>query len=139
MSKKTKILFIILFLTFSLFLFTHTVFAQEGVPKIENPLGGEFDPRVILGRIIGAALGVVGSIALVVFILGGLMWMTAGGNEERIRKGKDIIVWATLGLAVIFASYALVKFLLAAFSESGNKAGEFKNPGGGAEVKNPGG
>ena len=88
-------------------------------PKIENPLGGEFDPRVLLGRIIGAALGVVGSIALAMFILGGFTWMTSSGNQEKVKKGKDMILWASIGLAVIFASYVMVKFVLYALTSTG--------------------
>jgi len=40
--------------------------------------------------------------------------MTAAGNTERVEKGKKTIVWAVLGLVVIFTSYALVKFILLA-------------------------
>ena len=36
------------------------------------------------------------------------------GNEQQIKKGKDILMWATLGLVIIFSSYALVKFVLQA-------------------------
>lgn len=68
----------------------------------------------MIGTIIKAVLGVVGSLALVMFIYGGLLWMTAAGNTERVEKGKKTIVWAVLGLVVIFTSYALVKFILLA-------------------------
>jgi len=68
----------------------------------------------LIGTIIKAVLGVVGSLALVMFIYGGLLWMTAAGNTERVEKGKKTIVWAVLGLVVIFTSYALVKFILLA-------------------------
>ena len=81
-------------------------------PTIENPLGDVGDPRALLGRIIGAAMGVVGSLALVVFLYGGFTWMTSGGNADRVKHGRDLIVWAAIGLFVIFASYAMVRFVL---------------------------
>ncbi len=68
--------------------------------------------QVLIGRVIQAILGLVGSIALLMFVYGGFMWMTAAGNEERVKKGKDVLVWASLGLAVIFASYIMVYFIL---------------------------
>ena len=34
------------------------------------------------------------------------------GGKEKIQKGKDILVWSTIGLVVIFMSYAIVKFVL---------------------------
>ena len=38
--------------------------------------------------------------------------MTAAGTAEKVEKGKQILVWATIGLIVIFTSYALVRFVL---------------------------
>jgi hypothetical protein len=70
------------------------------------------DPNVLIGRIIKAALGIVGSLALVMFIFGGFVWMTSVGNNEKVTKGKNIIIWATLGLVVVFAAYAAVSFVL---------------------------
>ncbi|MCK5061924.1 hypothetical protein KAR28_05260 [Candidatus Parcubacteria bacterium] len=39
-------------------------------------------------------------------------WMTAAGNKEAVTKGKDIIIWSVMGLAVIFLAYAVVNFIL---------------------------
>jgi hypothetical protein len=81
--------------------------------ELKNPLGTDnTDPRVIIGQGIRTILGIVGSVALAVFIYGGILWLTSGGNEQRIKKGKDVILWATLGLVVIFAAYAIVGFFL---------------------------
>lgn len=78
-----------------------------------NPLGkGTNDPSVVIGKLIQAVLGVVGSIALLMFVYGGLLWMTAAGAPDRITKGKDTLIWAVLGLVVIFSSYALVDLVL---------------------------
>ena len=37
--------------------------------------------------------------------------MTAAGNAEKVEKGKEIFIWAAIGLIVIFTSYALVRFI----------------------------
>lgn len=82
---------------------------------LTNPLTGNqtsIEIPVLIGRIIKAVLGIVGSLALVMFIYGGFMWMTSAGNSEQVQKGKNILIWAALGLAVIFSSYALVKFVI---------------------------
>lgn len=78
-----------------------------------NPLGTT-DIPTLAGRIINAVLGIVGSIALVMFIYGGFSWMTAAGNQEAVTKGKNILIWATVGLIVIFSAYALVNFVFTA-------------------------
>ena len=80
--------------------------------KFPNPFGDEKDPRVIIGQVIKAILGIVGSLALIMFIWGGLLWMTSGGNTDRLTKGRNTLVWAALGLVIIFASYALVHFVI---------------------------
>jgi hypothetical protein len=91
--------------------------AQTSCNGLCDPLGLEKEKRpiaVLAGRIINAILGIVGSLALIMFIYGGLVWMTAGGNEQRVKKGRDILSWAVLGLVVIFASYAILKLIFQA-------------------------
>jgi hypothetical protein len=78
-------------------------------PVLENPL--DSDAPTVIGRVIDAILGLVGSLALIMFIYGGLIWMTAAGNDQKVTKGKNIVLWAALGLVVVFSAYALVKFL----------------------------
>lgn len=88
------------------------VFAVDtGASKITNPLGTS-SPEVLIGRVIKAALGIVGSIALLMFIYGGFLWLTSMGSEQKITKGKQVITWAVIGLAVIFLSYAAVGFVI---------------------------
>ncbi|MFA5644577.1 MAG: hypothetical protein WC928_03575 [Patescibacteria group bacterium] len=85
----------------------------SSVLSLKNPLKTDSVPALV-GQIISAVLGIVGSLALIMFIYGGITWMTASGNEQSVTKGKNIIIWATLGLVVIFSSYALVRFVIQA-------------------------
>ena len=88
----------------------------SGTPvKLDCPLGNAQlcnDPRILIGRVIQVVLSLVGSIALVLFIYGGLSWMLAAGNTEAIKRGRDTLVWASLGLLVIFSSYTIVNFII---------------------------
>ncbi len=80
--------------------------------EFPNPLGTKVNnPNVAIGTVINKILGVVGSIALVMFIYGGFVWMTAGGNTDKVQKAKNILVWSTLGLIMIFSSYSIIKFI----------------------------
>ena len=116
--KKKVLMLSVIFALF--FLMVNFVLAAEGLP---NPLGDIKDPRQIIGNVIKAVLGIVGSLALAVFIYGGFMWVTSAGNEEKIKKGKEMIMWAAFGLAVIFLSYALVTFVINAVSGGGSSTG----------------
>jgi len=80
--------------------------------SLPNPIGVT-DPNIVFGRIIFALMGLVGTIALIMFIFGGYTWMTAAGNDERVAKGRDTLIWATLGLVLVFASYAVLRTVFA--------------------------
>lgn len=66
----------------------------------------------LIGHALRVILGIMGSVALLMSVWGGIIWLTSGGNPDKIKKAKDILVWATIGLIVIFASYALVDFII---------------------------
>ncbi len=85
-----------------------------GNATLPDPLN-HITPEELIGKIINAILGIVGSLALVMFVYGGFMWMLSAGNKERVQRGKDILIWATVGLVVIFSAYALVRFVFQAF------------------------
>jgi hypothetical protein len=72
-----------------------------------KPLG-DTSVQGIIGNIIKYVLGMTGVIALVMFIYGGFLWMTAAGSSDNVEKAKNILVWATLGIIAIFGAYALV-------------------------------
>ncbi len=65
----------------------------------------------LIGTVIRGALGVVGAITLLIFIRGASAWLTSAGNAEQIESGTQTMIWAALGLVVIFASYFLVDAL----------------------------
>ncbi len=77
------------------------------------------DIPTITGNIIRAALGIVGTVALVMFIYGGFIWMVGGqrGSEKKVRYAKEVLVWSTLGMLVIFASYIIVNFIIKQLTE----------------------
>lgn len=87
--------------------------------KLENPLGGSgagevTSPTRLIGNIIKTILTIVGALALGMFVYGGFTWLTSAGSPEKVKKGKDILIWATIGLIVIFTSYTAVDFVLTA-------------------------
>lgn len=121
MFKKIFILFLFFFLLF--FSSLNNSLAGSGVNtkkatstpvRLSNPLGAGATAQGVIGSVIDKVLGVVGALALIMFIYGGITWMTAMGNDQQITKGKNVLMWAALGLIVIFSSYALVKFVLQA-------------------------
>lgn len=60
-------------------------------------------------RLVLAAIGLFG---LVMFIWGGFLMLTSGGNEEQIKKGKETLTWASLGIVVVLGSWVLLRYVL---------------------------
>ncbi|MBP9802556.1 hypothetical protein KBC40_03125 [Patescibacteria group bacterium] len=72
-------------------------------------------PQLVNSAIRGI-LGITGAIALVMIVIGGITWMTSAGNADRVRRGKDTLLWSILGLLIIFLSYAIINFVLGALA-----------------------
>jgi TRAP-type C4-dicarboxylate transport system permease small subunit len=89
---------------------------SNGSCTLTNPLSVN-TPQALIGKIINSVLGVVGSLALLMFIYGGLTWMTSSGNQEKVKKGRDIILWSAIGLMVVFLSYTLTRFVLSTIAQ----------------------
>lgn len=79
---------------------------------LQSPFGNvPTDPSFLVAAIIQALLGVVGAVTLLIFIWGGMKMIFAGGNEEKIKKGRDTLLWATIGLAIILSSYSVLQYV----------------------------
>ncbi|MFC1598257.1 Mbov_0395 family pilin-like conjugal transfer protein [Patescibacteria group bacterium] len=80
--------------------------------EITNETGlGNTDPRETAATIVGAFLGILAVIALVLIISAGFNWMTAAGNEEKIEKAKKTLFSAVIGLIIIMAAYGVSLFV----------------------------
>jgi Type IV secretion system pilin len=54
------------------------------------------------------AVGAVGIVAAVVLMIGGLMWITAGGNASSVSEAKSMITASLTGLVLVLTSYLLL-------------------------------
>ncbi len=79
--------------------------------SLEPPIA-DIDLVKLLTRLIKIVFSFTGVLALIQFVYGGIMWMTSGGNAEKVKKGKDALIWAIFGIAIVFLSYALVSFVI---------------------------
>ena len=91
---------------------------MKTVVHLINPIGGsdankvgQTDLKLIVGGILKTFLGILGSLALLVFVYGGFMWVTAAGNAEHVTKGADAMQWAVIGICIIFSSYAIIDLI----------------------------
>ncbi len=73
---------------------------------------GSADLKQTVLNIISFVLGLLGLIAVIMILYGGFIWLTAGGNEDKVGSAKKIISAAIIGLIVILLAWAIVNFVV---------------------------
>lgn len=108
-------------------LFPSTVFARVNYYGQINDTGtaiyGSADAPegnffLIIGGLLNAILGLLGLVLFVMFIYGGFLWMTAGGNTEKVKQAKDILLNAIIGLIILVAAFAISTYVVSLLSQA---------------------
>ncbi len=103
------------------FLFSSQVLAQGGVDKALEGLDAAasnaelsqttLDVPQLIGQILSTVLGFTGTIFFILVVWSGILWMTAGGSQENIKKAQDILKAAIVGLIIVLSAYAITRFV----------------------------
>ena len=120
-KQKVKFFVLLLFLSFIFVSLPASLLAQgsvgygveETIGAIDNSaaLTKNAEPERTAGRMIGAILTWTGVLFLVLIFTGGIIWMTAGGNEQQVAKAKNLILAAILGLVIVMSAYAITAYI----------------------------
>ncbi len=116
-------------LAVTVFLITSPVFAQGTPAKPEGILPratgepscsandanicGDYqvsDFVVLAIKVSNWILGIVGSLTLIMFIYGGVMFLISAGASDKVDQAKKIIVAAIIGLLIVFSSWLIIKY-----------------------------
>jgi len=65
-----------------------------------------------VNTIINVILGVLGLVAVVVIILGGVQYTTSAGDPGKVKKAKDTILYGIVGLVIALLAFAIINFIL---------------------------
>lgn len=68
-------------------------------------------PGQVIGQIIKVVLGFVGTIAFIVFLYGGFLWLTARGSDEQVKKAKQYLFNGLIGTIIIILAYSLTYYV----------------------------
>ena len=68
-------------------------------------------PDVVV-NILYSVIGVSSIIAVVFIVIGGIHYMTSAGDAGKVKKAKDTILFATIGLIVCALAFAIVNFVI---------------------------
>ncbi len=69
------------------------------------------NPKDITGKAIGIVLSFLGLIAVSVILVGGFKWMLSGGNEEKVRGAKKLLLAGLIGLLIVIFSWAITQLV----------------------------
>lgn len=56
--------------------------------------------------------GLAGGLFFLSLIWGGIVWMTAGGNDEKVKAGRSRIVSSMIGIAIVLLAYMIVSTII---------------------------
>ncbi len=101
------------------------VFAQDSAADVATAAGlGDQSILTTIGTVIAVILGLVGVIFLLLLVYSGFVWMTAGGDEDKIKKAKRTLINATIGIIITFSAYAIASFVLNAIGDATGANGD---------------
>jgi ABC-type Fe3+ transport system permease subunit len=65
--------------------------------------------------IVNILLYILGAIAVVMIVIGGIRYTTSNGDSSAITSAKNTILYAVIGLVVAILAYSIVNFVLSQF------------------------
>lgn len=68
--------------------------------------------NTLLKRIINIFSAIVGVIAVIMIIVGGLKYITSGGESSNVSGAKNTIIYALVGLIIVALAQFIVRFVL---------------------------
>jgi hypothetical protein len=101
---------------------------QIGLSETADVYGKSSTPediRVTIAKVINIILGFLGIIFVVLTIVAGFQYMTAGGNEEKTKKALGLIKNAVVGLVIILMSWMITRFIVRQLSRAANNSVDY--------------
>jgi len=68
-----------------------------------------------IGIIVNILLFLLGAIAVIMIVIGGIRYATSNGDQSAITSAKNTILYAVIGLVVAIMAYAIVNFVIQSF------------------------
>ena len=84
----------------------------DGCP--ENLFGNEG----IFRQVTNTILYIVGIIAVIMLIVGGIKYVVSGGDSKKVTDAKNTVLYAIIGLVIAFLAFAIVNFVISALPSS---------------------
>lgn len=70
----------------------------------------------IVTQVINWMLYIIGTLSVIMLIVGGIRYTMSAGNEKSVGAAKNTILYAIIGVVVAVLAYAIVNFVISAFT-----------------------
>ncbi len=110
MRKKNKIVLGIL-LPILAFCFSMNFAFADIAPPGDSDLP-DISPSDLIVNVLNWLAGILALISVLVIVIAGIMWATAGGNDETVKKARTMILYAIIGLVIAGAAYGFVNVVI---------------------------
>ena len=111
MRNKLLIIFILLAIMAPWFIMAEiNVTVGDGIFTLPRPFGATTAEDLITS-IVNILIALALVVAPLMIVLGAYQLTTAGDNANKIKQGREIIVWAATGLAGVFLSKAIINLV----------------------------
>ncbi len=91
-----------------------------------------FGDAGVFSKISSVLLFIVGAIAVIMIVIGGLRYVISGGDATQVQSAKNTILYALVGIIVAILAYAAVNFVVGSFVPSGSATNPSSNTFGGS-------
>ena len=82
-----------------------------------------FGDAGVFSQISSVLLFIVGAIAVIMIVIGGLRYVISGGDAAQVQSAKNTILYALVGIIIAILAYAAVNFVIGSFVPSANNQG----------------
>ncbi len=72
----------------------------------------------VFKQVTNTILYIVGIIAVVMLIIGGIKYLLSGGDSKKVTDAKNTVLYAIIGLVIAFLAFAIVNFVITALPSS---------------------
>ncbi len=83
----------------------------DNIEKLEDVEG----MQTVMGRVISLLLTSLGMLGIIGLVIGGIWYLNAGGNEDKMEIGKKTLIYSVLGLVIAIGSLIIVKQIAVLF------------------------
>jgi len=85
---------------------------QEQINTAARETGGQADAKSAVGVALNTVFGIVGVVAVVMVVIGGVSYTTSQGDPGKLKKARDTILYGIIGMVISLSAFAITGFIL---------------------------